>query len=155
VPARPRRLEHAQRRGLGRAIGRTKLADIELPDDVKPGNSRVALTTIVDEHGEERQIVRESMPFGHVDSCEFGTSFIGYAAEPDVTETMLRNMFVGRPPGNYERILDFSRAVTGSLFFVPSAEWLDDPPGAGAAGSPTEEEDPGNGSLGIGDQRPE
>ena len=38
---------------------------------------------------------------------------------------MLQNMFVGRPPGNYDRLLDFSRAVTGSLFFVPSATFLD------------------------------
>ena len=29
---------------------------------------------------------------------------------------MVENMFVGRPPGNYDRLLDFSRAVTGSLF---------------------------------------
>ena len=38
---------------------------------------------------------------------------------------MLVNMFVGRPPGNYDRLLDFSRAVTGSLFFVPSATFLE------------------------------
>jgi len=40
-------------------------------------------------------------------------------------EQMLENMFVGRPPGNYDRLLDFSRAVTGNLFFVPSATFLD------------------------------
>jgi len=34
-------------------------------------------------------------------------------------------MFVGRPPGNYDRLLDFSRAVTGNLFFVPSATFLE------------------------------
>jgi putative iron-dependent peroxidase len=39
---------------------------------------------------------------------------------------MLENMFVGRPPGNYDRLLDFSRAVTGNLFFVPSATFLED-----------------------------
>jgi putative iron-dependent peroxidase len=38
---------------------------------------------------------------------------------------MIENMFVGRPPGNYDRLLDFSRAVTGTLFFVPSATFLD------------------------------
>jgi putative iron-dependent peroxidase len=38
---------------------------------------------------------------------------------------MLVNMFVGRPPGNYDRLLDFSKAVSGSLFFVPSASFLD------------------------------
>jgi putative iron-dependent peroxidase len=38
---------------------------------------------------------------------------------------MLENMFVGRPPGNYDRLLDFSRAVTGNLFFAPSATFLE------------------------------
>ena len=38
---------------------------------------------------------------------------------------MLHNMFVGKPPGNYDRLLDFSKAVTGSLFFVPSATFLE------------------------------
>jgi putative iron-dependent peroxidase len=57
---------------------------------------------------------------------EFGTYFIGYARSPRPIEQMLTNMFVGRPPGNYDRLLDFSRAVTGNLFFVPSASFLDD-----------------------------
>ena len=38
---------------------------------------------------------------------------------------MLENMFVGHPPGNYDRLLDFSHPVTGSLFFVPTATFLD------------------------------
>ena len=37
-----------------RAIGRTKLSDIELADDVKPANSHVALTTIEDDEGNEQ-----------------------------------------------------------------------------------------------------
>jgi porphyrinogen peroxidase len=109
------------------AIGRTKLSDLELDDEVKPPNSHVALTTIVDEEGEEHQIVRFNMPFGRVGVREFGTYFIGYARTPDVIEEMLENMFVGKPPGTYDRILDFSTAVTGNLFFVPSADFLDDP----------------------------
>ena len=72
-----------------RAIGRTKLSDLELPDDVKPADSHVALNTIVDEHGEQRQIVRFNMPFGRVSAAEFGTYFIGYARTPTVTERML------------------------------------------------------------------
>jgi putative iron-dependent peroxidase len=111
-----------------RVIGRTKLNDIELADDVKPANSHVALNTIIDENGEQQQIVRLNMPFGRVGAGEFGTYFIGYASTPDVIEQMLSNMFAGKPPGNYDRILDFSTAVTGGLFFVPTADFLDDPP---------------------------
>jgi len=116
-----------------RAIGRTKLSDIEMSDDVKPSNAHIALNVIVDENGEERQIMRFNMPFGRVGAREFGTYFIGYARSPDVIEEMLRNMFIGKPPGNYDRILDFSTAVTGNLFFVPPADLLDDPPSPGSA----------------------
>ena len=112
-----------------RAIGRTKLSDIEFPDELKPRDSHVALNTIVDEHGNQRQIMRSNMPFGHVGVREFGTYFIGYARTAAVIEQMLENMFVGKPPGTYDRILDFSTAVTGNLFFVPTVDFLEDPPG--------------------------
>src|SRR4029077_10852307 len=100
----------------------------ELPDEIKPANSHVALNTIVDEDGEERQIMRFNMPFGAVGKREFGTYFIGYARSPEVIEQMLTNMFIGNPPGTTDRLLDFSTAVPGNLFFAPSAAFLDDPP---------------------------
>jgi porphyrinogen peroxidase len=134
-----------------RAIGRTKLSDLELPDEVKPANSHVALNTIVDEDGEEQQIMRFNMPFGSVGAGEFGTYFIGYASSPDVIEQMLTNMFIGKPPGTYDRILDFSTAVTGNLFFVPTIDVLEDPPPAEAAQAPAVEPAQDDGSLGIGD----
>jgi porphyrinogen peroxidase len=136
-----------------RAIGRTKLSDLELPDDVKPANSHVALTTIVDEDGEEHQIMRFNMPFGTVGAGEFGTYFIGYARSPDVIEQMLTNMFIGKPPGNYDRILDFSTAVTGNLFFVPTIDLLEDPPTPEAEETPTAAPETGDASLGIGGLR--
>jgi putative iron-dependent peroxidase len=116
-----------------KAVGRTKLADIEFPDDVKPANSHVALNTVTGEDGEEQAIVRANMPFGDVGRNEFGTYFIGYAADPAVTEQMLQNMFIGSPPGVTDRLLDFSTAVTGGLFFAPSADFLDNLPGPPAA----------------------
>jgi putative iron-dependent peroxidase len=131
-----------------RVIGREKLSDVELPDDVKPADSHVALTTIVDDEGEEHQIVRFNMPFGRVGAREFGTYFIGYARGPEVLEEMLTNMFVGKPPGNHDRILDFSTAVTGNLFFVPSLDFLDDPPAPRATVETSQD-----GSLGIGGLR--
>ncbi len=144
-----------------RIIGRTKLSDIELDDAVKPTFSHSALTTIV-EDGKEIKIIRANMPFGRVGEKEFGTYFIGYARSPRTIEQMLENMFVGRPPGNYDRLLDFSVAKTGNLFFVPSATFLDnigdDAPPAGQkladtpAPAPATPQPPTkrDGSLGIG-----
>ena len=107
-----------------RIIGRKKLSDIELDDSVKPTSAHSALTTIV-ENGEEKKILRDNMPFGRAGQGEFGTYFIGYSRSARIIEQMLENMFIGRPPGNYDRLLDFSQALTGSLFFVPSATFLD------------------------------
>jgi porphyrinogen peroxidase len=107
-----------------RIIGRSKLSDIELDDSVKPTSAHSALTTIV-EDGKEIKILRDNMPFGRAGHGEFGTYFIGYSRSPRTIEQMLENMFVGRPPGNYDRLLDFSRAVTGNLFFAPSLTFLE------------------------------
>jgi putative iron-dependent peroxidase len=105
-------------------IGRSKVSDIELDDSVKPTCAHNALTTI-EENGVEIKILRDNMPFGRAGSGEFGTYFIGYSRSPSTTEQMLNNMFIGRPPGNYDRILDFSTPVTGSLFFIPTSTFLD------------------------------
>jgi len=123
-----------------RIIGRAKLSDIELDDSVKPTSAHSALTTIV-EDGREIKILRDNMPFGRAAHGEFGTYFIGYSRSPRTIEQMLENMFIGRPPGNYDRLLDFSRAITGNLFFVPPATFLenvaeDQPVAAGPSAAP-------------------
>ena len=142
-----------------RIIGRKKLSDIELSESEKPTSAHSALTVIV-EGGKERKILRDNMPFGSPANGEFGTYFIGYSRRPAVTEQMIENMFVGRPPGNYDRLLDFSLAVTGGLFFCPSATFLEtlndgEPEDVVKSTAPlsTEVASPrpaGDGSLGIG-----
>jgi putative iron-dependent peroxidase len=131
-----------------------------MPDHAKPTNSHVALNTITEPDGTERDILRANLAFGSERTGEFGTYFIGYAADVGVTEQMLENMFLGDPPGNYDRILDFSTAVTGGLFFVPSADFLEDPSVSGPDPSGPGPSDPApedrtartarDGSLGIG-----
>lgn len=138
-----------------RIIGRTKLSDIELDDAVKPSCAHNALT-VIEEDGREIKILRHNMSFGQVGQGDYGTYFIGYSRSPRTTEQMLENMFIGRPPGNYDRLLDFSRAVTGSLFFVPSATFLenvtaDEPSVAAIAANQSADEH----SLGIGSLRGE
>jgi len=148
-------------------VGRKKFTNVELDDSVKPSFAHNALTTIV-ENGKELDIVRDNMPFGDVAKGEFGTYFIGYARSPARIEQMLVNMFVGRPPGNYDRLLDVSQAITGSLFFVPSATFLENvdpktaPPTAepATAGKPDEAKsavrnENSDDSLGIGSLKKE
>lgn len=108
-------------------IGRRKLSDIEIADSAKKSYAHNVLTNI-EENGEQLQILRDNMPFGKVGQGEFGTYFIGYACSPARTEQMLQNMFVGKPPGNYDRLLDVSTAVTGTLFFIPTSDFLDGAP---------------------------
>jgi putative iron-dependent peroxidase len=144
-----------------RIIGRTKLSDIELDDAVRPTSAHNVLTTI-EEDGREVQILRDNMPFGQAGG-DCGTYFIGYSRSPRTIEQMLQNMFIGKPPGNYDRLLDFSRAVTGNLFFVPSATFLenvsdDGPTAAVVPTSSSVEPGPSNlpvpdGSLRIGSLR--
>ena len=142
-----------------RVIGRRKLTDIELDDATKPASAHTALT-VIEENGKELKILRDNRPFGHPGRGEFGTYFIGYSRTPRVTELMLENMFIGRPPGNYDKLLDFSKAVTGGLFFAPSVTFLDgvgdEPPAAAAIATPPVASEPPassvrrDTSLGIG-----
>jgi putative iron-dependent peroxidase len=106
-------------------IGRTKVDNVELDQDPSGRKPHKSLTTITDANGVEHAILRDNMPFGSPGSGEFGTYFIGYARELWVTEQMLRAMFVGDPYGDYDRILDYSRASTGTTFFVPSIGMLE------------------------------
>jgi putative iron-dependent peroxidase len=125
------------------AMGRTKLDDVEFADSNKAPDAHLTLNVIEDDHGDQLQIMRFNMPFGRAGSGEFGTYYVAYAATPAVTEQMLDNMFLGKGAATHDRLLDFSTALTGNLYFIPSADFLDDPPVREAA--PVEDS-----SLGIG-----
>lgn len=129
-------------------IGRTKLDNVELDDDDAPRKSHKTLATIEDEDGGELAILRDNMPFGRPGAGEFGTYFIGYAGRLWVIEQMLERMFVGAPEGAYDRLLDFSTALTGATFFVPTVAMLE-----AIAEPPTTPQPRGDASLGIGSLR--
>jgi porphyrinogen peroxidase len=155
------------------AIGRTKLDDVEFADEDKAPDSHLTLNVIEGPDGEERQIMRFNMPFGRVGSAEFGTFYIAYAKTAQLIEQMLENMFLGLGDATHDRILDFSTALTGSLYFIPGADFLDDPPAKGTAATepapdgtpaadggatgkgipPAAPAPPSDGSLGIGSLR--
>ncbi|MBS1890405.1 MAG: Dyp-type peroxidase [Actinobacteria bacterium] len=142
------------------AVGRTKLDDVEFADSDKAPDAHLTLNVIEDDEGQQLQIMRFNMPFGRAGAGEFGTYYVAYAATPAVTEEMLDNMFLGKGEATHDRLLDFSTALTGNLYFVPSADFLDDPPLGDDEASDAEAENepeaegapvpPADGSLGIG-----
>ncbi|MGV2903561.1 Dyp-type peroxidase [Microbacterium sp. AGC62] len=108
-----------------RILGRTKVDGIELDDAPVGQQSHKSLATIEDEQGVEHDIIRDNMPFGSPGADEFGTYFLGYSRDLWVIQQMLERMFIGEPAGMHDRLLDFSTALTGSVFFAPSAAELD------------------------------
>ncbi|MFJ2551001.1 Dyp-type peroxidase [Microbacterium sp. NPDC087591] len=105
-------------------IGRTKLEGLELDDAEQGQKSHKTLATITDDDGTEHDIQRDNMPFGRPGHGEFGTYFLGYSRDLSVIQKMLERMFIGDPPGMHDRLLDFSTALTGSVFFAPRADVL-------------------------------
>ncbi|MDH2413862.1 Dyp-type peroxidase [Nocardioides sp. CER19] len=122
-------------------MGRSKADNVELDDAPTGQKAHKTLATVIDENGEEHDILRDNMPFGSPASGEVGTYFIAYARNLWVVEQMLTRMFVGDPPGMHDRLLDFSTAVTGSTFFVPPVDVLSDL--EHAPDDPPESDDPG------------
>ncbi|HSP98017.1 MAG TPA: Dyp-type peroxidase [Candidatus Dormibacteraeota bacterium] len=104
------------------AIGRTKADDVELDDDRCPPTAHKERAKIVRD-GAEQKILRQNRAYGS--ARESGTYFIAYARDLSVTEEMLERMFVANPEGHYDRLLDFSRPVTGVNFFAPAQEVLE------------------------------
>lgn len=103
-------------------IGRTKADDEELDDDVKPPTAHIA-RVVIEEDGEELEVVRHSLPYGGVG--ERGLYFVAYCADPAVFRRMLENMVMTDREGHHDRLLDFTKPVTGASFFTPSATFLE------------------------------
>ena len=109
-----------------KVIGRKKFNDVELADDIKPGTAHNVVSKAHDDNGNELKIIRANMPFSNPSKNEYGTFFIGYAGKFSTTNQMLKHMFQGDDQGNLDRLLDFSVAKTGTLFFIPTVDFLDD-----------------------------
>lgn len=103
-------------------IGRTKDDDEELDDEVKPPTAHIA-RVVIEEEGEELEVLRHSLPYGG--TGENGLYFVAYCADPGPFRRMLERMVLRDADGHYDRLLDFSRPVTGAAFFTPSAETLE------------------------------
>ncbi|TXJ09471.1 MAG: Dyp-type peroxidase [Acinetobacter sp.] len=108
-----------------KVIGRRKFDDIELSDEEKPQTAHNHVSKAHDADGNELKILRANVAFANTSKNEYGTYFIGYARTFSTTRKMLKNMFAGNEDGYTDRLLDFSTPITGSLFFVPTYDFLD------------------------------
>ncbi len=102
-------------------IGRRKSDSEELSAKAKPPTAHIS-RTVIEENGEELEIVRHSFPYGTV--SEKGLFFIAYCKTLDIPEKMLNRMIGTSGDGLHDHLMDFSQAVSGANFFAPSLEVL-------------------------------
>ena len=100
-------------------FGRTKADSVEMDD--KADTSHVGRTDLK-ENGKGLKILRQSLPYGTA-SGTHGLFFIAYCATLYNIEQQLLNMF-GEKDGKTDRILGFTKAVTGAYYYAPSMEQL-------------------------------
>jgi putative iron-dependent peroxidase len=103
-------------------IGRTKVEDIEMEDDVKPPTAHIA-RVVIEQDGEELEILRHSLPYGTTN--ENGLYFVAYGKDPGRFRRMLERMVLRDAAGHYDHLLDYTRPVTGAAFFVPSVDFIE------------------------------
>ena len=103
-------------------IGRTKKDSVEYDDDRKPPTAHIA-RVVIEENGEELEILRRGLPYG--DTHEAGIYFVAYGATPHNFRKMLTRMMVEDVPGHHDHLMNFTHAVTGAAFFAPSVELLE------------------------------
>lgn len=105
-------------------IGRHKFDDRELDDDQKYRNAHNVISLSHDANGDEIDILRANVMFSKPSQNEYGTFFISYSRTFDVVQDMLNHMFLGQNGSTHDKLLEFSTAKTGTLFFVPSKELI-------------------------------
>ena len=102
-------------------FGRTKRGNVELPKAKKPETAHIS-RVVIERDGAELQILRQSYPWGTVH--EAGLYFAAYTKSLDIFDLMLARMMGATSDGLHDRLMEFSRAITGATFFVPSLETL-------------------------------
>ena len=104
-----------------KVIGRRKRDSQELSDRAKPSTAHTS-RTVIEEQGEELEIVRHSFPYGTTTEC--GLFFIAYTRDLAIPEKMLSRMVGTAGDAHHDRLLEFTRAVSGATFFAPSMRVL-------------------------------
>lgn len=105
-----------------RVFGRSKPTSIEFEGDALPVNAHIARVQIEDAQGTELPIWRRSVPYGTL--AEHGLYFLAFSAERERFDRMLARMYGLGGDGRHDRLMDFSRAVSGAFYFAPSLSLL-------------------------------
>ncbi len=100
-----------------RVFGRTKADSVELVGDAMPPDSHVGRTDLP---GVE--IYRRSSPAGGVRDA--GLFFLAFSASIERFHTLLASMFGRSGDGRRDRMLSYTRPVTGSFYYAPPAAAL-------------------------------
>lgn len=104
-------------------IGRTKQDSVELEGEAMPHDSHVSRADAkVD--GVAMKIYRRSAPFGNV--SEHGLYFLAFACDPYRFQIQLERMTGATEDRVHDKLMEFSKPITGSYWFAPSLEALED-----------------------------
>ena len=104
-----------------RVIGRTKPDSVELTGDAMPKDSHVSRTDIARD-GQAVKILRRSAPAGGIRDA--GLYFLAFSADLDRFDWLLQSMFGVSGDGRRDRLLGYSRPVSGSYFYAPPLDTL-------------------------------
>jgi putative iron-dependent peroxidase len=101
-------------------IGRTKRDSQELPHAPQDAHIRRAELHV---HGAEQPIYRQSLPYATA-TGESGLYFAAYARDTARFRGMLQRMMGASGDGLHDRLMEYTRPVSGAFFFVPSLTGL-------------------------------
>ncbi len=105
-------------------IGRTKTDNVEYAGADKASFAHTKRTSLKDAQGQSVEILRHSMPYG--DLTRRGLLFASFGASAVPFTQMLESMFHGDgQDGAYDKLLDYTAAVTGQSFFAPGLAMLE------------------------------
>ena len=100
-----------------RVIGRTKPDSIELTGDAMPPDSHVSRTDLAG-----ASIFRRSVPVGGVRDA--GLFFLAFSRDQGRFVRLLDSMFGRAEDRRHDRLLGYSRPISGSFYYAPPAEAL-------------------------------
>ena len=102
-------------------IGRTKADSIELEGDEMPPDSHVSRTDVTKD-GVALKVYRRSAPYATL--ARHGLYFLAFARTRERHQIQLERMFGVSGDGLHDRLIEFSRADTGSYLFAPGERAL-------------------------------